>query len=52
MAITTIPDALLVQNYVAGDESALEILINRHQSRIYGFIYSKVNDRDLADSCN
>jgi RNA polymerase sigma-70 factor (ECF subfamily) len=49
MAITTIPDALLVQNYVAGDELALEILINRHQSRIYGFIYSKVNDRDLAD---
>ena len=24
-------------------------LIERHQSKIYGFIYSKVNDRDLSD---
>jgi RNA polymerase sigma-70 factor (ECF subfamily) len=43
------PDALLVKNYIAGDENALVILINRHQSKIYGFIHSKINDRDLAD---
>lgn len=49
MATTQLPDALLVKNYIAGDENALVILIKRHQSKIYGFIYSKMNDRDLAD---
>jgi RNA polymerase sigma-70 factor, ECF subfamily len=49
MATTQIPDALLVKNYIAGDENALAILINRHQSKIYGFIYSKLSDRDVAD---
>jgi RNA polymerase sigma-70 factor (ECF subfamily) len=39
----------LVKNYVAGDENALTILINRHQSKIYGFIYSKLSDRDISD---
>ena len=49
MATTQTPDALLVNKYVAGDENALAILIKRHQSKIYGFIYSKIADRDLAD---
>ena len=49
MANVQIPDALLVKSYVAGDESALATLINRHQSKIYGFIYSKISDRDLSD---
>ncbi len=49
MANVQIPDALLVKNYVAGDENALATLINRHQSKIYGFIYSKVSDRDVSD---
>lgn len=49
MATTQIPDALLVKNYIAGNENALAILINRHQSKIYGFIYSKMADRDVAD---
>ena len=49
MATIHTPDALLVTNYIAGDENALSVLINRHQSKIYGFIYSKLADRDLAD---
>ena len=49
MANVQIPDALLVKNYVAGDETALATLINRHQSKIYGFIFSKISDRDLTD---
>lgn len=43
------PDALLVQNYVSGNEKALETLIKRHESRIYGFIYSKISDRDISN---
>ena len=49
MANVPTPDALLVKNYIAGDENALAVLINRHQSKLYGFIYSKVGDRDLTD---
>ena len=49
MANVQTTDALLVKNYIAGDENALSILINRHQSKIYGFIYSKLSDRDTAD---
>ena len=49
MANLVLPDAVLVKNYVSGDESALASLIERHQSKIYGFIYSKINDRDLSD---
>jgi RNA polymerase sigma-70 factor (ECF subfamily) len=49
MANVQTPDALLVKDYVAGDENALTILINRHQSKIYGFIYSKLSDRDISD---
>jgi RNA polymerase sigma-70 factor (ECF subfamily) len=49
MANNQLPDSILVQQYVAGNEQALSELIIRHQSRIYGFIYSKLNDRDLCD---
>ena len=49
MATTLILDSILVKNYIAGDENALSLLIKRHQSKIYGFIYSKIQDRDLAD---
>jgi len=49
MANVQIPDALLVKSYVAGDENALASLIKRHQSKIYGFIYSKTGDRDVSE---
>ena len=49
MANLVLPDAVLVKNYISGDESALASLIERHQCKIYGFIYSKINDRDLSD---
>ncbi|KRD09911.1 RNA polymerase subunit sigma-24 [Flavobacterium sp. Root901] len=49
MADLHIPDALLVKNYVEGNESALAALIKRHESKIYGFIYSKIADRDISN---
>lgn len=49
MASIQLPDALLVKKYIDGDENALTILINRHQSKIFGFIYSKIADRDISD---
>ena len=47
--VNQLPDALLVKNYIAGDEQSLAILIERHQSKIYGFIYPKIADRDITD---
>ena len=44
-----IEDAQLVANYLDGNEWALEKLINRHQLRIFNFIYSKVHDRDTTE---
>ncbi len=44
-----IEDAVLVKNYINGDEGALSILINRHKQKIYSFIYSKVFDRDITE---
>jgi RNA polymerase sigma-70 factor (ECF subfamily) len=49
MAKLELPDALLVDKYVAGNEDALAILVNRHQSKIYGYIYSKVSNRDITE---
>lgn len=49
MANTQLPDALLVQDYVSGNENALAALIKRHESKIYGFIYSKISDRDISN---
>ena len=42
-------DACLVKSYMNGNENSLSLLINRHQQRIYSFIYSKVFDKDIAD---
>lgn len=49
MVNTPLPDALLVKEYVAGNEDALAKLIKRHESKIYGFIYSKIPDRDITN---
>ncbi|WMI67218.1 RNA polymerase sigma factor [Mangrovimonas sp. YM274] len=44
-----ITDAVLVRNYINGDENALSVLIYRHKQKIYSFIYSKVLDRDVTE---
>jgi RNA polymerase sigma-70 factor (ECF subfamily) len=49
MAKIEIPDAILVNQYIEGDENSLAILVKRHQSKIYGYIYSKVSDRDITE---
>lgn len=49
MATIQTSDSLLIKDYVAGNENALSQIISRHQSKIYGFIYSKIPDRDICD---
>ena len=43
------PDSKLVSDYINGNETSLEILIKRHQQRLFSFIYSKVKDRDITE---
>ena len=49
MNIKSLSDAQLISNYILGEEAALSVLINRHQSRLYGFIFSKIQDRDATE---
>ena len=49
MAKVILPDAVLVREYASGNEWALAQLIERHQARIFSFIFSKVKDRDLTN---
>ena len=49
MEKTKVTDAVLVKDYINGNELALSELIRRHQHRIYSFIYSKVFDKDIAE---
>lgn len=44
-----ITDAHLVHEYTQGSEKSLEILIYRHESKIYNFIFSKVLDQEVAE---
>ncbi|KSA14214.1 RNA polymerase sigma-70 factor, ECF subfamily [Maribacter dokdonensis DSW-8] len=47
--VVQVEDSQLVKQYIQGDEKAIEALINRHNSRLTGFIYSKVGDRELTE---
>ena len=44
-----IKDEYLISSYIQGSENSLNILINRHKSRIIAFIISKVKDKSLAE---
>lgn len=49
MATIQLTDDLLVKDYIAGNENALALLIKKHESKIFGFIYSKISDRDISN---
>ena len=42
-------DSSLIKSYLDGNEYSLGILIKRHQQRLYSFIYSKIQDRDITE---
>jgi RNA polymerase sigma factor (sigma-70 family) len=44
-----ISDSTLVSDYISGKEASLSLLINRHKQRLYSFIYSKIQDKDLTE---
>jgi len=42
-------DSQIISRYLAGDEFALNLLINKYESQVFSFILSKTRNRDLAD---
>jgi len=42
-------DSELISSYTNGNERSLAVLIERHQSKIFSFIYSKTSDRELSN---
>lgn len=44
-----LPDNILIQQYLNGDNDAFETLLSRYKQRIYSFIFSKIKDAELAD---
>lgn len=49
MMYEEVSDSILVSNYIQGQEYALEVLIKKHQQRLYSFIYSKIQDKDITE---
>lgn len=49
MSMLKLSDKELVDAYISGKESALEVLITRHKNKIFSTILFMVNDRDLAE---
>ena len=45
----TLTDNELILGYKEGDYSCFEILLSRYQSKVYGYIFSVVKDKDIAD---
>ncbi len=42
-------DQELVSQYVNGNEECFEILVRRHKTRLFSYIYHQVRDRELAN---
>jgi RNA polymerase sigma factor (sigma-70 family) len=42
-------DQNLVQAYIKGDHSAIEVLINRHRSKVYTYILLTIKNQQLAE---
>ncbi|MBI2259374.1 MAG: sigma-70 family RNA polymerase sigma factor [Flavobacteriia bacterium] len=49
MVYKSFSDSELISQYKSGDHNAFEVLLSRHKSRIFRFIYLKVKDVELAN---
>lgn len=49
MNTLVVSDEMLISNYINGDHSALDVLINRHSKKVYAYILMLVRDKTEAD---
>jgi RNA polymerase sigma-70 factor (ECF subfamily) len=47
-AIVSDPDADLVDRWLSGDEAAFELLVRRHERRVFGLVLRMLGDREEA----
>lgn len=45
----SLSDSTLINQFTSGNNHSFSILVDRYQKRVYGFIFSKVKDAELAD---
>ncbi|MFL2595204.1 MAG: RNA polymerase sigma factor [Flavobacteriaceae bacterium] len=45
----SLSDSTLITQFTSGKSQSFSILVDRYQKRVYGFIFSKVKDAELAD---
>ena len=48
-SLSTLPDNELIQGYVNGNCACFDVLLARYQAKVYGYIFSVVKDKDVAD---
>ena len=49
MLLSNLSDQILVKKYINGDNYSFEVLLNRHKSRVFAFIMSKIKNKDLSE---
>lgn len=49
MGLAAISEKELIQSFINGNHSSLQTLIERHQNRLYSYIFLLVKDKQLAD---
>jgi RNA polymerase sigma-70 factor (ECF subfamily) len=49
MLLGKLSDQVLVKKYINGDNYSFEVLLNRHKSRVFAFIMSKIKNKDLSE---
>ena len=47
--MSMLSDKVLIQQYLAGNNQSFELLLSRYKQRIYSFIFSKIQNREIAD---
>lgn len=47
--LNLLPDDKLVAAYAGGNNDAFDVLLKRHQTRVFSYIFSVVKNRDIAD---
>lgn len=49
VSVSTLTDNELILGYKNGDYACFDVLLSRYQAKVYGYIFSVVKDKDVAD---
>ena len=47
--VGTLTDNELIQGYINGNPKCFDVLLSRYQAKVYGYIFSVVKDKEVAD---